>query len=286
MIKNQKIKYFLWAARHLYSLRNCPSCNSENVKIIQRKYLVTTLNECDNCRLRFRHPLEKFRNSNEFYQNDYVEPDGITTSIDQIAINDQLNFGYKELRNEFDAICNLINKTCNEISILDYGSSWGYQSYQFKKKGFNTYSFEISIPRLSFGNKYLGLNITNVLNEIPKIDVFYSSHVIEHLEDPTIMFEVADDKTKNGGLVFLKCPNGSFEFEQKSPEIYKKMWGLVHPNFITSKWVVRNLDEKNKKYFISSFEDDKLYKEITRWNKEERYIGNLENPNLTIIYFN
>ena len=93
----EKIKYLTWSIMNLGSSKNCPSCDSHHIQLIQRKYLFTSLRECSNCKLRFRIPLEKFRNSSKFYQENYNEPDGITTYIQDKELNGDLDFGYKLL---------------------------------------------------------------------------------------------------------------------------------------------------------------------------------------------
>lgn len=140
--------------------------------------------------------------------------------MEKKALQNDIDFGYKSLTIEKDIICGLLKKTPRQLNILDFGCSWGYQSYEFKKLGFKIASFEISIPRLNFGNKTLQLNITDNLDNISNVDIFYSSHVIEHLEYPSDLLKLSIDKTNNGGLIFIKCPNGSEEFQKNHPDIY------------------------------------------------------------------
>jgi hypothetical protein len=282
----EKIKYLTWSIMNLGSSKNCPSCDSHHIQLIQRKYLFTSLRECSNCKLRFRIPLEKFRNSSKFYQENYNEPDGITTYIQDKELNGDLDFGYKLLTFENQIIFYLLNKKPTELSILDFGSSWGYQSYQFKKIGYLTSSFEISLPRLNYGNNRLGLNITNNIEKVPIVDIFYSSHVIEHLENPKLIFDIAVTKTHKNGLVYLKCPNGSEEFKLQHPLIYKQMWGMVHPNFISKEWLEFVLNDLEKIFFVSSSEDNLLMSEIKQWDRTSTFIGPLDSPNLTILFFN
>lgn len=281
----EKMKYLFWSILNCNRPKNCPSCHSKKFKCLDKKYYFTSLNECSECFLRFRLPLEKYRDSSKFYQNNYVEPDGITTLTKVEKNHIALDFGYKKLNEEIEIIKLLSSRNVEENSILDFGSSWGYQSFQFKENGFLTFSFEISKPRINYGNQTLGLNITDDINDIPNVDVFYSSHVIEHMENPLELLNIAKSKTKNGGLIYLKCPNGSREFQVKSPEVYKKMWGLVHPNFITAEWISNVIKPPRSVMFVSSLEGEELLREVKNWDRKLSYLGNLENPNLTILYF-
>src|SRR6516225_368030 len=45
------------------------------------------------------------------------------------------------------------------LRISEYGSSWGYTTYQFKEAGHQVKGFEISRTRAAFGTKNLGVEI-------------------------------------------------------------------------------------------------------------------------------
>ncbi|GHB62892.1 class I SAM-dependent methyltransferase [Persicitalea jodogahamensis] len=98
----------------------------------------------------------------------------------------------------------------NDISILDYGSSWGYQSFQFLKEGYNCSSYEISKQRAEFGNNKLRLNIQTDEQSLPEFnDIFFSSHVIEHVPSPSKMIKLGTKLLKENGYFIEISPNGS-----------------------------------------------------------------------------
>jgi len=39
------------------------------------------------------------------------------------------------------------------------------------------------------------------------------------------------------------CPNGSREMQASLPSIYRKMWGKVHPNMISSEFLLATLPD-------------------------------------------
>lgn len=55
----------------------CPNCGSRRYRRIQRKYLVTTLRRCEDCRLLYRYPIDRPQAARRFYQRSYRQ--GFTT---------------------------------------------------------------------------------------------------------------------------------------------------------------------------------------------------------------
>src|SRR5216683_5822231 len=47
----------------------------------------------------------------------------------------------------------------NSLRIIDYGSSWGYLTYQLAKAGHDVQGYEISKSRAAYGVKNLGVEI-------------------------------------------------------------------------------------------------------------------------------
>src|SRR6185437_4483029 len=141
-----KIKYFLWAgSRYPFSETSCASCSSEDTQKIVRKALVTVLYECNACGLRFRVPKDNVASSEEFYQRAYKQ--GSTTDYPTPSELDRLTAtGFKDSNKDFATYIDVIRAVGlkpNAVT-LDYGSSWGYGSWQLRQAGYHVYSFEIS----------------------------------------------------------------------------------------------------------------------------------------------
>ena len=77
----QRIKYGIDSALRITEPHICPNCGGKNGEIIDRKYLITSLIECNACKMLYRHPADKIETNNDFYQEEYEEADGITTSF-------------------------------------------------------------------------------------------------------------------------------------------------------------------------------------------------------------
>ena len=161
-----------------------PIYHSKSNKIIDNKYFVTRLLECDVWKLKFRHPYDSIKSNKQFYQKSYVESDLLSANLPQKEdLNHYLKSNFKVYPNKdvtiIISLIELLIGDMKNLSIIDYGSSWGYMSYQFKQISKHVQSFEISEPRKNYGNEYLGLNIVSAENDLkPKVDVFFSSHVI------------------------------------------------------------------------------------------------------------
>src|ERR671923_3045296 len=76
---NSRYAYLLWAARHWWlSDTSCPACHAIRTRLVKRKYLVTGLYRCEQCRLMFRVPKTGNEEHNEYYQKKYQQ--GFTTN--------------------------------------------------------------------------------------------------------------------------------------------------------------------------------------------------------------
>jgi cyclopropane fatty-acyl-phospholipid synthase-like methyltransferase len=119
-------------------------------------------------------------------------------------------------------------------SILNFGSSWGYGSWQLAEAGFKVYSYEVSEVRADYGERKLGCHSVDDLRGLrDSIRCFFSAHVIEHLPDPSTMWEAVDQVLDTRGLLVCFTPNGSPSRETEPG--YHKLWGDVHPLLLTPK---------------------------------------------------
>lgn len=120
-------------------------------------------------------------------------------------------------------------------TVLDFGASWGYGSWQLSNAGYDVYSFEISVPRQQYAKQRLGCKIIENLDQAVPIDCLFSSHVVEHLSNPGELWQRAYDLLKPGGVFFCACPNGNPARE--ASRHYDQMWGKVHPMAITPEFM-------------------------------------------------
>ena len=284
---NQKISYLLDSVKNYGQPVVCPSCGSKNAQLIDRKYVVTRLFECDTCKIYFRHPTDSSAVNKEFYQSEYTEGDGITTympSEEELAELKKKDFTTDSNRNatRLKEIFKCLFADLNSVKIIDYGASWGYLSYQFREYGMDVQSYEISVPRATFGNKSLGLNILSDENKLRNNnDLFFSSHVIEHVPSVSNMLSLASKILKKDGYIATICPNGSPEYRAKDPTGFHACWGKVHPNYLNAHFFQNNYRSNPIFITTSPFDLDKL----KIWDGKSQYIdSNLAGGELLVIY--
>jgi hypothetical protein len=266
-----KTQYLLRSALRVASPKICPYCQNKSSIKADSKYIVTTLNECTNCHLLYRHPIDSVDYNRKFYQTDYEQHDGITTDIpgdEELQMLMASNFANsgKDYNNKIAILKKLLDHTLP--SVIDYGANWGYTSYQFLKAGSDVQSYEISKPRARFG-KMLGLDIKTSEKDLKGgVNVFFSSHVIEHVPDIKSMFLLANKLLTEDGFFVAYCPNGSADLKRTNPVLFHNFWGQVHPNCLSAEFFANVF--KDVPYLIGSDAADT--KQIEQWDQKTQSI--------------
>ena len=282
-----KYNYLLDCALRYATPVYCPSCQSRQNKLIDRKYLVSRLFECGDCGLYYRHPLEKVAVNREFYQSKYKQGDSITTFMPEDG--EDLERLKNKLLNEPDNAKNALRirrifgsliPEIQNLSVVDYGASWGYISWQLKSYGLNVQSYEISVPRARYGNQHLGLDIQTDESALQGGNhIFFSSHVIEHVPVVSQMLELAARLTRPDGFIVTICPNGSPEFRRTDPAGFHLVWGQVHPNYLNANFF--------QKYFIGNplFLTSTPFdlEALRNWDQQSHFTGDLSGSEFLVI---
>ena len=224
-------------ARIWFADTTCPSCGSENTTPHTRKKWVTALYRCEDCNLRFRVPKDSVGASKRFYQRSYSA--GFTTDCpndEKLAHLKSVRFqGTEKDFSNYIQVLQSLGITPGQ-TILDFGASWGYGSWQLSQAGYKVYSSEISVPRARYAAEKLGCHVLQSVDELPEqVDCFFSAHVIEHMPDPNILWKTASSTLKKSGVVALFAPNGEPEREKYSEAAYHQLWGEVHPLLLNAK---------------------------------------------------
>lgn len=266
--------------------KKCPDCGHENVLLQDRKFMFARLYECRACRLRFRHPLDDQSKLEAFYQSTYTQEDGITTDLPtKTAWEGLIRDGFKEksVKHHISLIGALFpDRPSSDIRILDYGCSWGYQTWQFCAAGFDCTGFEISQPRAAYGRNELGLRIHSDHHGLSSgYDVFFSSHVIEHVPSPLRLLEEGFDLLRPGGYMIIESPNGSDEFRSIRPDHFHKLWGRVHPFMMSPLFYIQWL--AGRPAYFTSWPFDDLGARVDRWDRLQTSKDRLDGPSMLMI---
>lgn len=218
----------------------CPACGSEDAFLVDSKFLVTGLYRCTECRLLFRAPTTSIQQNRQFYQTAYRR--GFTTELpSEQELSELMSKRFQGTGKNYGiyiAVLRAIGCRPGD-TLLDFGCSWGYGSWQLAQAGFKVTGFEISRPRAEYAKRYLDLEVFTELAElsahesyIGRFDVFFSCHVLEHVPSTLAVFDLAKRILRPGGLFVAFTPNGSDVFRQVDPNTWHGFWGRIHPNFL------------------------------------------------------
>lgn len=213
----------------------CPSCGGAPLPgKLDRRFGVLVLRRCAQCRLLYRTPTDTPIQSTSFYQEDYTEE-----SVTELPDRDQLaelKAGGFAIKGDLSPYIRLMRSFVGEgtTRLLDYGCSWGYNTWRFQQAGFQASGVEVSRPRCDYGKRELGVDVHYSADGLsPEFEIFYSSHVFEHVPSPAKSFDEARRLLgTKGGLCIIITPNGCDAFRRKSPHRWHELWGRKHPNFL------------------------------------------------------
>ena len=261
----------------------CPSCASKQTEGVDQKYFHQLL-RCKSCSLLFRFPREGESSMIRFYQNDYKQS-GLTTDLpDDETLSTLVSSNFagsiKDFRRFIDLFAALSLPAGTRI--LDFGANWGYGMYQFRRAGYSVYGFEVSAPRAAFAEK-LSVEISTEWSEVisaSPFDVSFSSHVIEHVPDPTEAIARQVAVLKPGGYLIAVFPHGSQSFRDSDFESFHRLWGQVHSVLPTVDYLVNTLPTDN--YFVGAMTDDDL-NSIATWDGTSSVIGDTTRSELLVV---
>ena len=201
------------------------------VRTVRRKFLLTALLECQNCGLRFRIPKDTDARSRHFYQENYEQ--GFTTDApSDEQLKEMLSCRFKNTVKDYQTYINVLQAIGIEpgSTVLDFGCSWGYGSWQLRDAGFRVYSYEVSKKRAEFARTKLGCSIVGDEFVSEPVDCLFSAHVLEHLTDPNLIWRIAERVLGPNGVLVSFLPNGDPRLESRyGSKQYHQLWGQVHP---------------------------------------------------------
>ena len=267
----KKIKYLLRSFVHYFDKKNCSYCGNNEFMVIKKKYFITTLVECTNCFLRYRIPKDKLSYLQKFYQSEYKVANQLMTTFPtpaELKVLKDSNF--KGIRDYYMEVIKKIVKS-KDLKIIDYGCSWGYFVYKMKNIGLDSAGFELSKIRSKYGEDNLGIKIYTQDAEIRNgNDIFFSSHVIEHILNLNEHFSLVKEKLSSDGFMVSFCPNGSEEFRNRNPLLYDQTWGNLHPNYISIPFL-QSVFSKHP-YAIFTGDDNFDLQKIANWDEKSQYV--------------
>lgn len=278
-----KVGYLIRSTKNFFQEKKCPYCDSKDLIVVDRKYIVTKLLKCKNCQLSFRFPKDTDAFLKKFYQSSYdVDTHIITKLPSDDELSKQMESNFQEVRNCVKYI-KAVNASSN-LKIVDYGCSWGYTLFQLKKEGYNVQGYEVSVPRANFGKKLNVEIVTNVESIRDDNDIIICTHVIEHLSDLKSFFQITGAKLKENGMLIVWCPNGSIEYKNREPDLFHVNWGFLHPNYIDIEFV--KFAMRDHPFLITTGDWDYDENLIQSWDRDKQQIlGPKDGKELLFVTF-
>lgn len=235
-----KQRYFLGslAKAALKHGLSCPSCGADESDVVSRKYAVTTLRRCRECRLLYRAPTSSATESHRYYNGAYRS--GLTTDMpDDAKLAEMKDTGFEGTSKCFDRYIAVLRALGlgRGARLLDFGCSWGYGAWQLQQAGFEVVGFEVSEARAAFAREKMGIRAVTQPQAVDgSFDAIFSAHVLEHVPSVAESIDWSLEGLQRGGLFIAVTPNGSAEFRAKHAERWDRLWGKVHPNFLDNEY--------------------------------------------------
>ena len=227
----------------------CPYCNSKSNTVIASKNFFTKIKKCENCQIYFTSPIYKPWFLSNLYDSLYSAEGSTTTVPTDSELKKLKNNNFDGSDKCFVERIQSIKNSFRTGKLLEFGSSWGYFLYQAQKLGFEGTGIELSEPRRTYGTRNLQVNILKSLDEVENgiFDFIYTAHTLEHLTDPSGIFQKFACLLKENGILIIEVPN----FYPNKPKL--SLIGAVHPLGFSCKFFEKNLS--NNQFKIIGFYD-------------------------------
>lgn len=186
--------------------RPCNLCHSTEFEVLstrdrEGKYLRTVI--CKNCGLVWSDPFPI--NPSEYYQKDY-------RILYKGTFEPKIKHIYRAAKNALARYQGLKDYLQGKKTVLEIGSGGGEFAYLLTKLGFAVQGIE---PNEGYGNyskTAYGLDVQigfaqNTEFAPERFDFITLSHVLEHIDDPTLVLKKIHGWLKNDGLVAIEVPN-------------------------------------------------------------------------------
>lgn len=211
---------------------NCKICQTPNERI-KYKLRNAQVFVCKNCGFHYSNYLDPPQDENKI-----PDDSELTTEI-QSYLSDQLQYNKKR----FEKHASLVKKYLEgnlKSKILDVGCGGGLYLSLMNSADTECYGIEPELNRLNYAKKISGLeNIVPhpidseywLSNHLNSFDVITLWDVIEHVNDPTVIFSSANKLLKKNGLLFIDTPCRDTFFHKFGEWTHKLSFGRF-PSFL------------------------------------------------------
>lgn len=211
--------------------RRCPYCGSPRLRKLGHKWLIVDVVRCTQCDLMFRYPLDTPADNMAYYEHEYRS--GIVTDLPAIStLRAYLRDNFAGTAYDSAPKIRVLQTATPGGKVLDYGCSWGYNTYQLRAHGYDALGFEISAGRAHYGRLNLGVPVLSSLDELERLadgtfDAIFTNHVLEHLPSIPDTFALFARLLKPSGVAVHVLPN--FTGAKARAGLFWKWIGEAHP---------------------------------------------------------
>ena len=171
---------------------NLESLSGENYQI----------NQCRHCGFLFQSPILNEEGQVALYET-WVDQENSLLKKQQAKAK-----LFRQYAGQMENISRLINKSPQQIEILEYGMGWGYWCRMASAFGYQVQGLELSPKRVEHARKF-GIEVINALPDAgPRYDFIFANQVFEHLDRPLETLIEMRDRLKPGGFLHLRVPDG------------------------------------------------------------------------------
>ena len=172
------------------------------------------INLCSVCNLVSLYPRLYYSSFKTIYPNDYYTNRYIMKNNEHNCNSILLKYFYKKNINSFhQKLKPLLGKRNNVIKILDVGCGVGNHLDIFKEIFPNSLTFGVepnkkaAVIAIKKGHSVFIQSFEELESQSNEYDLIYSSHVIEHVEDPVYFMKKCSILTKADGYTLIETPN-------------------------------------------------------------------------------
>lgn len=250
MIRKVEERKFMNTSDTNTKMSNCPLCGAKNSSVVVCEF--EGIRQCHECEFIFADPEIEWNTS---YEEDFADAARHPTYV-------KMDGNYV-IRNEFKLSCLLKKMERYRMSnrILDIGCSAAFFLKLAEKNGWEARGVEISRFGAEFSNNELGIDVFHgTLDQAGYPDAFFdvvfSSHVFEHIADPSKLLDEIYRVLRPGGAVFTLIPT---QFSSPSYRFWKKLHGDPPP---------RHVSFYNRKTFTKFMEEAGFENTSSHYNVE------------------
>jgi len=203
----------------------CPICENANPRLhieIEKIEGISRIECCVCDTIYFERPPEKLPVYNSEYNLHFFRPGDI-----------------RKAGIMAEKIANYANANFTLPTILEAGTGNGLTIWLLRQMGFDAFGLDLELEWVEYLVERFNIPMfTGKFEEFKydiKFDMIYSSHVIEHVQDPRTFFKKAHEYLKDNGLFFIDTPDVQYwelaakrwhHFETRTPFEHMCLLGI------------------------------------------------------------